>query len=114
MAFITHRVTYAYKKMTFGLLNVGAIYQRMINYIFQRQLGRSMVVYVDDMIVKSLSIREHLSDLENCFQTIQDQNICLNPTKCTFDLASGKFLGYLVSGQGIEANSKKIKVILNI
>lgn len=113
-SFITHRAIYAYRKMTFGLLNAGATYQRMMNFVFRRQLGRSMEVYVDDMIVKSMSVRDHLDDLEDCFETIREHKLRLNPTKCTFGLGSGKFLGYLVSTRGIEANPEKITAILDM
>lgn len=66
------------------------------------------------MIVKSVSVKDHLDDLENYFQTIQEYNIRLNPTKCTFGLGSGKFLGDLVIKRGIEANPEKINAILDM
>lgn len=114
MVFITHQTIYAYKKITFSLINVGATYQRMMNYVFRKQLSHNMEVYVDDIIVKSAVVRDHLDDLDECFQIIKDYNICLNVTKCTFGLGSGKFLGYLVNKRGIEANSEKIKAILDM
>lgn len=73
-----------------------------------------MEVYVDDMIVRSMTVRDHMDNLENYFQTIREHKIRLNPTKCTFDLRSGKYLGYLVSKRGIEANPEKIKAILDM
>lgn len=96
-AFITHRSVYAYKKMTFELINAGATYQRMMNHVFTKQLGKNMEVYVDDMIVKSMSVRGHLDNLDEYFQTVRHYDLKLNPTKCIFGLGSGKFLGYLVS-----------------
>lgn len=93
--------------MTFWLLNASATYHIMINYVFRMQLGQSMEVYVDDIIAKSLSVWEHLDDLEDFFQTVRDYNIRLNPTKCTFSLGSKKFLGYLVSKRGIMINLRK-------
>lgn len=73
-----------------------------------------MEVYVDDMIVKSTMTHSHLDDLDECFQTLRYHNMHLNPTKCTFGLRSRKFLGYLVSKRGIEANLEKIKAILDM
>lgn len=81
----------------------------MINKVFQKRIGRNIEVYVDDMIVKCTIFQDHLSDLEEFFQTIRDYNILLNLTKCNFSLGSGKFRCYLVSKRGIEANLEKIK-----
>ena len=63
------------------------------------------------MLVKSLVEGKHLDDLQETFNTLKRYNMNLNPSKCAFGVASGKFLGFLVSHRGIEANSKKIKVI---
>lgn len=65
--FITHREIYAYKKMTFGLINASSTYQQMMNYVFHRQPGKSIEVYVNDMIVKRTFAQGHLDDLKECF-----------------------------------------------
>ena len=70
-----------------------------------------MEVYVDDMLVKSKSSRDHVTDLEETFDALRKYRMKLNPTKCAFGLTSGKFLGFMVSGHGIEANPKKIRTI---
>lgn len=69
-SFITHRVIYAYKNMPFGLINVGETYQCMMNKVFRKQIRKNIEVYEDDMIVKSTMVRNHLNNLEECFQTI--------------------------------------------
>lgn len=56
-----------------------------------------MEIYVDDMIAKSMEVEDYLADLRECFQNLYHHNMRLNPMKCTFDLGSGKFLGYMVS-----------------
>ncbi|XP_010513419.1 PREDICTED: uncharacterized protein LOC104789418 [Camelina sativa] len=76
--------------MPFGLKNAGATYQRLVNMMFTDLLGKTMVVYIDDMLMK------------------------LNPTKCTFGVTSGEFLGYIVTERGIEANPKQIEAILGL
>lgn len=113
-AFITHRGVYCYKVMPFGLINTGATFQKTMNKIFAGQLGRNMEVYVDDLIVKSLLTTSHLQDLEECFSTLRKHNMKLNPDKCAFALDAGKFLGFLVSHRGIEANPEKIKAIIDM
>lgn len=69
-------------------------------------------MYVDDMIINS--VQGHLDNLEDYFQTVRHFKLRLNLTKCTFDLGAGKFLGYLISKRGIEANPKNIKEILDM
>ena len=100
--------------MPFGLKNAGATYQRLVNHMFRLQIGRNVEVYVDDMLVKSLNEGKHLDDLQETFDTLRQYNMKLNPSKCAFGLASGKFLGFMVSHRGIEANPEKIKAILDM
>ena len=112
--FITERGLYCYKVMPFGLKNAGATYQRLVNKIFQDQIGRNMEVYVDDMLVKSIEAEEHIKDLQEAFGTLKKHRMKLNLTKCAFGVASGKFLGFMVTQRGIEANPEKIKAILDM
>ena len=100
--------------MPFGLKNAGATYQRLVNHMFRPQIGRNVEVYVDDMFVKSLDEGKHLDDLQETFNTLRRYSIKLNPSKCAFGVASGKFLGFMVSHRGIEANPEKIKAILDM
>jgi hypothetical protein len=71
---------------------------------FHDQIGRNVEVYVDDMLVKSKKDEDHLIDLKETFQTLRRYNMKLNPAKCVFGVSSGKFLGFMVSQRGIEAN----------
>ncbi|KAK1363227.1 hypothetical protein POM88_038788 [Heracleum sosnowskyi] len=88
-AFITPKGTYAYIKMPFGLKNAGATFQKMINKVFKEQIGRNVECYVDDMIVKSM-FKDHAEDLRECFETLRKNNMRINPSKCTFGVASDK------------------------
>ena len=82
--------------------------------MFRPQIGQNVEVYLDDMLVKSLDEGKHLDDLQETFNTLKRYNMKLNPSKCAFGVASGKFLGFMVSHKGIEANPEKIKAILDI
>uniref|UniRef100_A0A2N9GVB7 Reverse transcriptase domain-containing protein n=1 Tax=Fagus sylvatica TaxID=28930 RepID=A0A2N9GVB7_FAGSY len=113
-AFITSRGLFCYKVMPFGLKNAGATYQRLVNKMFHDQIGRNVEVYVDDMLVKSKKDDNHLADLKETFQALRRYNMKLNPAKCVFGVSSGKFLGFMVSQRGIEANPDKIKAILEM
>ena len=64
--------------------------------------------------MKSLDEGKHLDDLQETFDTLRRYNMKLNPNKCAFGVASRKFLGFMVSHKGIEANPKKIKAILDM
>ena len=96
-SFITSQELYCYKVMPFGLKNVGATYQRLVNRMFSKQIDRNMEVYVDDMLVKSREELVHLDDLKEMFTTLKQYQMKLNPAKCVFGVASGKFLGFMVS-----------------
>ena len=96
-AFITSQGLYCYKVMPFGLKNVGETYQRLVNRMFREQIGRNMEVYVDDMLVKSKEELTHLDHLKETFAMFRRYQMKLNPNKCAFVVASGKFLGFMVS-----------------
>ena len=82
--------------------------------MFCPQIGRNVEVYLDDMLVKSLDKKKHPDNLQETFDTLRRYNMKLNPSKCAFRVSSGKFLGFMVSYRGIEANPDKIQAILNI
>ena len=67
--FITIQGLYCYKVMPFGLKSAGATYQRLVNKMFSKQIGRNMEVYVDDILVKSKEELAHLDDLKEMFAT---------------------------------------------
>jgi hypothetical protein len=73
-----------------------------------------MEVYMDDMLVKSTESVSYAYDLYEAFETLKQYKMKLNPAKCAFGVSSGKFLGYMVSSRGIEANPEKIQVILEM
>ena len=82
--------------------------------MFAPKIGRNVQVYVDDMLVKSQSEEDHLEDLRETFDTLRSYNLKLNPGKCAFRVTAGKFLGFLVSQRGIEANLDKIRAIIEM
>ena len=113
-SFVTAQGTYCYRVMPFGLKNTGAIYQRLVNRMFQKQIGTTMEVYIDDMLVKSTIAELHIAHLSEAFQILRNYNMKLNPAKCAFGVLAKKFLGFIVNHRGIEANPDKIKVVLDM
>ena len=95
--FFTSQGLFCYKVMLFSLKNAGTTYQRLMNKMFAHQIGRNVQVYVDNMLVKSRRVDDHLDDLKETFDTLRFYNIKLNSSKCTFGVMAGKFLGFMVS-----------------
>ncbi|XP_024007318.1 uncharacterized protein LOC112083520 [Eutrema salsugineum] len=100
--------------MPFGLKNADATYPRLVNKMFTEQLGKTMEVYIDDMLVKSLEEKDHVKHLQDCFEQLNLHNMKLNPAKCRFTVTSGVFLGYLVTHRGIEANPKQTNALIEM
>ena len=113
-SFITAQGTYCYRVMPFGLKNAGATYQRLVNRMFQKQIGTTIEVYIDDMLVKSTKSDLHITYLSEAFQILRNYNMKLNPAKCAFGVSVGKFMGFIVNHRGIEVNPDKIKALLDM
>ena len=113
-SFVLGHGTYCYRVMPFRLKNVGATYQRLVNRMFQKQIGASMEVYIDDMLVKSTTAELHIAHLVEAFMILREYNMKLNLAKCAFGVSAGKFLGFIVNNRGIEVNLDKIRVVLDM
>ncbi|GJV09987.1 reverse transcriptase domain-containing protein [Tanacetum coccineum] len=114
MAFHTSHEVYCYTKMPFGLKNVGATHQRLVDKAFDSQVGRNIEVYVDDLVIKSHTEAEMLRDIDETFRTLRKINMKLNPKKCTFGAVERMFLGYMISPEGIKPCPDKTKVVLQL
>ena len=113
-SFITGQGTYCYRVMPFGLKNVGATYQRLVNRMFPKQIGAAIEVYIDEMLVKSVKAELHITHLAEAFQVLKSYNMKLNLAKCAFGVSAEKFLSFIVNNRGIEANPDKIKAVLDM
>ena len=98
--------------MPFGLKNVRATYQRLVTKMFRPFLGKTMEVYIDDMLVKSKERPDHTMHLQESFDLLRAYNMKLNPLKCAFGVNTDRFLGFMVTQRGIEENPAQLKVIL--
>ncbi|XP_068477050.1 uncharacterized protein [Phaseolus vulgaris] len=109
---MTETCSYCYKVMPFGLKNAGATYQRLMDKVLAPILGRNVQAYVDDMVVTSQERGRHTSDLKELFAIISKYRLKLNPEKCVFGVEAGKFLGFMLTERGIEANPDKCAIII--
>jgi reverse transcriptase-like protein len=100
--------------MPFSLKNARATYQRLVDKLFEKKVGRNIEIYVDDMVVKSTSYPTFLEDLRETFDTLRKANLKLNLAKCIIGVSVGKFLGFMVSNRGIDVNPEKIEAIQNM
>jgi hypothetical protein len=112
-SFITPSGTYCYLWMPEGLKNARGSFSRMTVKVLHSQIGRNVLTYVDDIIVKSTKQENHIADLQETFANFRQVGLKLNPEKCVFGV-KGKFIGCLVSTKGIEANPSKIEAILRM
>jgi hypothetical protein len=96
------------------LKNAGCTFSRMIAVVLHPQIRRNILAYVDDIVVKSVQRKDHISDLAETFANMRAANLKLNPEKCVFGIHKGKVLGCLVSTKGIEANPDKIRALVEI
>ncbi|GJU08381.1 reverse transcriptase domain-containing protein [Tanacetum coccineum] len=113
-AFHTDEGVFCYTKMPFGLKNVKATYQRLVDTTFVGEMGRNLEAYVDDMVIKSKTELDMIKDIEETLLTLKKVNMKLNPKKCSFGMEEGKFLGYIVTSEGIRANPEKTKAVMNM
>jgi hypothetical protein len=97
--------------MSFTLKNSRATNWWCMHFYFKGQIGRNLEVYVDNIVVRSQKSGSLISDLEETFNNLRQFNIKLNPKTCTFRVPQGKLLAYIITEQGIKANTNKISVI---
>jgi hypothetical protein len=97
--------------MTFGLKNAGAMYQNAMNLIFYDLFGVLMKVYIDNVVVKSVGFKEHMTDLKLSLERMKKYGLQMNHLNCTFGVRSGRFLGFIVHDHGIQIDHKKIESI---
>uniref|UniRef100_A0A2N9G212 RNA-directed DNA polymerase n=1 Tax=Fagus sylvatica TaxID=28930 RepID=A0A2N9G212_FAGSY len=103
--------TAGHERMSFLDAFQGVTYQRIVTKMFSGLLGKTVEVYIDDMVVKSIKGTDHVEDLKQVFSILRRHNLKLNASKCAFGVGSGKFLGFMVTQRGIEANPDQIAAI---
>ena len=110
-AFVTHNGLYEFQVLPFGLTNSPATFQRLMGHILRGLEYKSALIYIDDIILFSKSVDEHLKHLEEVFQRLRDANLKLNPKKCEFAKQELEYLGHLVTPNGIKPCPSKIQAV---
>nr|ABA95591.1 retrotransposon protein, putative, unclassified [Oryza sativa Japonica Group] len=107
-------VLFEWVVMTFGLKSAGATFQRAMNYIYHDLIGWLIEVYIDDVVVKSEEIEDHIADLMKVFERTRKYGLKMNPTKCAFGVSAGQLLGFLSHERGIEITQRSVNAIKKI
>ena len=110
-AFVTQNGVYEFLVMPFGLTNSGASFQRLMGHILRELEYRFALIYIDDVIIFSKSIEDHLVHLEEVFRRLREANVKLNPSKCSFVKQKVDYLGHVVTPDGVSPNPDKIRVV---
>lgn len=98
--------------MIFSLKNASATFQHLMDKVFEKQIGKNVEVYVDDILVWSKKAMDHLSDLQEAFYNLSQVSLKLKAKKCAFGVTDGKFLGYMITKEGIKPHLQKVQTIL--
>jgi hypothetical protein len=114
MTFITKWGTYAYCKMTFGITNVGATFQKEMEMAFKKMIDKFVLVYLDDITVYSKNVEDHFNHLGQVFLRCREFGVSLNPAKCFFATNQGELLGHIVSEDGLTIDPERTKAILSL
>ena len=96
----------------FRLKECWGTYQRLVTQMFRPLLDSTIEVYINDMLIKSKQRPDHAAHLQQTFDLLREYGMKLNPLKCAFGVSAGRFLGFMVTQRGIEANPAQLKAIL--
>lgn len=110
-AFNVENGHYEYLRMPFGLKNAPATFQRVMDHVLKDIQNKICLVYMDDIIIFSTSLQEHISNLKQVFQRLSDAKLKIQLDKSEFLRQNVEFLGHIITPSGIKPNPKKIEAI---
>jgi len=110
-AFRTQNGHYEFRVMPFGLCNAPSSFQATMNRLFQPYLRKYIVVFFNDILIYSQSVREHVLHLETAFQVLMEGKFTLKLSKCSFAQRQIEYLGHIVSGEGVQPVPDKVQAV---
>ena len=109
--FVTHSSQYQFLCLPFGLINVPATFQLLVSKVFHNMHFKSVLCYLDDILIYSATFDDYLKHLTEVFQRLKDAKLKLNPPKCCFGLDKILYLGHVLSPKGMAVDKSKIDII---
>lgn len=110
-AFKTHQGLYEFRVMPFGLTNTPATFQSAMNYIFAQMIRKSVLVFMDDILIYSPSLKAHVQHLTQVFQLLQENQLSVKKSKCAFAQPELEYLGHIISAAGVATDPGKITAV---
>ncbi|KZS18244.1 Uncharacterized protein APZ42_015662 [Daphnia magna] len=112
-AFIVENNLYEWNRLVFDLTNAPGTFQRLMNLVFRKEIGKTCLVYLDDIIIFSKTPLEHISKLRKIFYLLEEANIKVKLSKCRFLETSVQYLGHVISADGVAPDTAKIESLVN-
>lgn len=103
-AFKTHQGLYEFRVMPFGLTNAPASFQALMNEVFHKQLRNSVLVFIDDILVYSKSLSDHIMHLDEVLNIMKEHKLFTKMSKCSFGQPQMEYLGHIISGKGVSTD----------
>jgi hypothetical protein len=110
-AFKTHLGLYEFRVMPFGLTNAPATFQATMNSIFAHLMRKCVLVFMDDILIYSATLSDHVAHLQQVFSILQQHQLSIKQSKCSFAQQKLEYLGHIISGQGVSTDPGKVQAV---
>ena len=111
-AFKTKEGLYELLVMPFGLTNALRTFMRLMNEVLKELLGKFVIVYLDDILIFSKTLKDHMMHIRKVFEKLREEKLLINLKKCSFVKKKLVYLGFVISAEGLKMDPEKVRAIL--